>query len=235
MIYRVISRGILHIITLLALASCAVTPPPKVNVFNQLDLSHARLAESSLLMRAAKNGSASGVQQALEQGDLLNATGPEGSAFSLALKNGHQGLSLFLLSAGADWNLGFPVGGETALMVAAGSAMNNLLKALIVRNADMDYISDIGESAVSRAAMGRHLTTLKILIEAGAKANAAPNGRSVLMYAVEDNNMLISQMLIEAGADVNFRDEEGDSALRIARRMGYVDLDLLLMQSGARP
>lgn len=235
MSYRAKCRSILHGIILLALASCANQPAPEVNVFNQLDLASIKLEHSNLLMLSAEQGSATGVKKALEQGELLNGVGPNGSAFSLALKNDHEGLSLFLLSAGADWNLGFRDGDESALMVAAEGAMNKLLKALIVRDADMNYINEQGESAVSRAALGGHLTTLKILIEAGASVTASPHGRSILMHSVEDNNMLISQMLIDAGADVNFRDEEGDSALRIARRRGFVDLDLLLMQSGARP
>jgi ankyrin repeat protein len=55
------------------------------------------------------------------------------------------------------------------------------------------------------------------------------------MRVVEDNNMLLSQLLIAGGADVNYRDDAGDTALKIARRLGYFDLDLMLVQSGARP
>lgn len=84
------------------------------------------------------------------------------------------------------------------------------------------------------AAINRHLTTLKILINAGAEVNVFPEGKSVVMYVVQDNNPILLQELIEAGADLNYRDENGDTALRLARRAGYFDLDLMLVQAGGR-
>ena len=59
-------------------------------------------------------------------------------------------------------------------------------------------------------------------------------GKSILMYAVIDNNPILAQVLIDAGANVNFRDANGDTALRLARRGGYYDLDLMLVQAGGR-
>jgi ankyrin repeat protein len=47
--------------------------------------------------------------------------------------------------------------------------------------------------------------------------------------------MLLSQLLIAAGADLNFSDSDGDTALKIARRNGFFDLDLMLVQADARP
>lgn len=232
---RDVLRHIVHVFLLIALASCAVQAPPPVNVFNQLDLARSELTQDSALMLAAESGNATGVKNALMQGDLINGHNPRGSAFSLAIKNKHYGLSKFLLAAGADPTIGLEAGSESALMLASKEAVNDLLTELIIRNADMDYVDDFGRSAVSEAALNGHLTTLKILIEAGANVNSVPFGMSVLMHVVKNNNMLISQLLIAAGADVNFRDDDGDSALRIARRMGYVDLDLMLMQAGARP
>jgi hypothetical protein len=55
------------------------------------------------------------------------------------------------------------------------------------------------------------------------------------MHVVEKNNMLLSQLLIAAGADLDFSDADGDTALKIARRNGFFDLDLMLVQAGARP
>ena len=61
--------------------------------------------------------------------------------------------------------------------------------------------------------------------------NVQPEGWSVLMHVVEKNNMLLSQQLIAAGADLNFSDSKGDTALKIARRNGYFDLDLMFSVS----
>jgi len=186
-------------------------------------------------MLAAEQGSAALVKQAIEEGALINNKSPSGTAFSFAIKNQHFIISQFLLTAGSDFERGFQTGEPSALMIAADHAQNKLVKDLIVRGANHSYEDQQGTSAITKAANKGHLTTLKILINAGANVNVAPAGRSVLMYVVEDNNMLLSQLLIAGGADVNFRDNSGDTALKIARRLGYFDLDLMLVQSGARP
>jgi ankyrin repeat protein len=75
---------------------------------------------------------------------------------------------------------------------------------------------------------------MKILTNAGADVNVVVRDRSILMHVVEANHMLLAQVLITAGANVNFRDANGDTALRIARRYEYFDLDLMLVQAGGR-
>jgi len=60
------------------------------------------------------------------------------------------------------------------------------------------------------------------------------DGRSLLMQAVELNSLLMAQILIRAGADVNFRSQTGMTALTIARDRQLGDLEMLLVQSGAR-
>jgi len=218
----------------MAVVSCSNQSTQRVN-FNKLDLTHQKVTNKTDLMFAAEQGSAALVKQAIEQGALINSESPTGTAFSFAIKNQHFIISQFLLTAGSDFERGFQTGDPSALMFAADHAQNKLVKDLIVRGANLSYEDQQGTSAITKAANKGHLTTLKILINAGANVNVAPAGRSVLMYVVEDNNILLSQLLIAGGADVNYRDDDGDTALKIARRLGYFDLDLMLVQSGARP
>ena len=222
------------LIAFMAVVSCSSQSTSLIN-FNKLDLTYHRVAEKTALMLAAEQGNSAQIKSTIEQGALINSESPLGTAFSLALQNGHYIISQFLLTAGSDFNKGFKPGEASALMYVADQAKNTLLKDLIIRGADLNYEDSLGYSAITKAAKKGHLTSLKILINAGANVNVAPEGRSVLMRVVEDNNMLLSQLLIAGGADVNFRDENGDSALKIARRLGYFDLDLMLVQSGARP
>jgi len=222
------------LITFVAVVSCGSQSTQKIN-FNKLDLTYIKVVKKTDLMLASEQGNAALVKRAIEQGALLNSESPSGTAFSLALKNQHFVISQFLLTAGSNFQTGFDAGKPSALMYVADNAKNNLLKDLIIRGADLSYEDQSGHSAITKAARKGHLTTLKILINAGANVNVAPNGRSVLMHVVEDNNMLLSQLLIAGGADVNYRDITGDTALKIARRLGYFDLDLMLVQSGARP
>ncbi len=204
-------------------------------ILSRLDLSRVEVAAKTLMMQAAETGDGVLLKQAFAKGDSINAFNSEGTAFSLALANGHISLAKILLAAGADWQLAYDQLGSSALIVAASQGFNDVVKKLLIREAEVNHIDAEGYSALARAAINGHLTTLKILINAGGEVDLYPGGRSILMHSVEDNNMLIAQILIAAGADVNYQDDNGDSALRIARRKGYFDLDLMLVQSGARP
>lgn len=218
----------------MALVSCTSPTVQKINL-KRLDLSLEEVDQKTPLMMAAEQGNRALVRQLLEQGERINSVAPSGTAFSMAVKNDHRVIARFLLSAGADWHSGFKPGEPSALIIAAERGDNNLVKELIMQGEVMDNIDEQGYSAIAKAAINGHLTTLKILIKAGANVDVAPEGRSLLMHVVDDNNILLSQQLIAAGANVNFRDEHGDTALKIARRKGYFDLDLMLVQSGARP
>jgi len=200
-----------------------------------LDLRVRYIGAKNELMLAAERGSATDLRKAFENGAMLNSISIDGTAFSLALINGHQSICRILLSAGSDWRSGFDAQNSSALIHAAEQGFNDLVKMLIIRRVPLNHQNTKGYSAIAKAAINGHLTTMKILINAGASVNVNPEGRSVLMHVVQDNNMLLSQQLIAAGADVNFQDESGDTALRIARRNGYFDLDLMLVQAGAQP
>lgn len=200
-----------------------------------LNISSQQVLEKTELMLAAEAGDSGRIKAALEQGARINNFTATDTAFSLALKNGHEAISRILLSAGSDWDIGFSKGQSSALIVAADQGFDDIVKMLIVRSAPLEQKDENGYTALAKCAKNGHLTTLKILINAGAKVDVQPEGRSVLMHVVEKNNMLLSQLLIAAGADLDFSDADGDTALKIARRNGFYDLDLMLVQAGARP
>lgn len=53
------------------------------------------------------------------------------------------------------------------------------------------------------------------------------------MKIVATGDLLTAEMLLAAGADVNFRAEDGDTALAVARASNRRDLEMLLVQAGA--
>lgn len=75
-----------------------------------------------------------------------------------------------------------------------------------------------------------------ILKEQKAFINSAKNGRTLLVAAAERNNLSLVKALVEAGADINrIADNEIGSALQIAARKGFTDIDLYLrVEKGAR-
>lgn len=220
------------------IASCSVISGSKEetrNILSQLDRTLYRVAGKTPMMIAAETGDSRALKASFSAGVKLNAVSREGTAFSLALKNGHSSIARILLSAGSYWDQGFAENNSSALIVAASQGFDDIVKMLLTRRAQVDHRDAEGFTALAKAAIGGHLTTLKILINEGADVDVAPLGRSVLMHVVDDNNMLISQILIGAGADLDYEDDEGDTALRIARRKGFYDIDLMLIQAGALP
>lgn len=75
-----------------------------------------------------------------------------------------------------------------------------------------------------------------ILKEQKAFLNSAKKGRTLLVAAAERNNLPLVKALVEAGADINrIADNEVGSALQIAARKGFTDIDLYLrVKKGAR-
>jgi ankyrin repeat protein len=55
-------------------------------------------------------------------------------------------------------------------------------------------------------------------------------GRSALHYAALDGHLAIAKRLLEGGADVTLRDDEGKTAIDIAREYGYSEVVALLSE-----
>lgn len=124
--------------------------------------------------------------------------------------------------------------GETPLMVAAESGSRRLLQQLLSAGAQVNAVDARGSTSVIRAARNGHLSVVKLLVAAGANVNVSQDGCSLLMHIVESGDMLTAERLLAAGADVNYRSESGMTALDVARNNNYRDLEMLLIQAGAR-
>lgn len=74
---------------------------------------------------------------------------------------------------------------------------------------------------------------VRILIRAGAKPDFAVHGRSQLMRAAIFGYVDIVAILVEGGADLEFRDYEGNTTLMLAAECGRSDVVRYLVQSGA--
>jgi len=61
----------------------------------------------------------------------------------------------------------------------------------------------------------------------------AENGWPAIMFAINNNDAKIVDLLIENGADVNFEDEDGLTPLKFARMNGNRSIVSLLLKAGA--
>jgi ankyrin repeat protein len=92
-----------------------------------------------------------------------------------------------------------------------------------------------GEEALGRAISEGRVGIVRVLVTAGVDVNTSEVGPSLLprlvsSYAYE-NGML--KVLIEGGADLDERDNEGNTALIIAASSGYTDVVEVLLDAGA--
>ena len=76
------------------------------------------------------------------------------------------------------------------------------------------------------------MAMLELLLTHGADANGCPQGgKPPLMYAAMFNRTDMLERLLRAGADPQATDDEGKTALDLARAMGAQDAIALLEQT----
>lgn len=185
------------------------------------------------MVQAAASGNLEQVAALAEAGQSLNTLTEQGSPLMAAVRAGRDRIAWYLLSEGADPDLA-PPGEATPLMVAAGDGRRRLVQLLLSAGADVNAVDGQGYTPVIRAAEQGNLSVVKVLLAAGANVNVSQGGESLLMKIVGSGDLLTAEMLLAAGADVNYRAENGSTALGRARAINNRDLEMLLVQAGAR-
>lgn len=164
------------------------------------------------------------------------STPPEGESLPLAelAAQGQDAELVKRLQAGEAADAGAEAGRDSALLVYAAAGNTRMVRVLLQAGADMEYRNEAGKTALALALEKGRLPTAKALINAGADVNLVFAERSLLMHSVSANSLLMAQVLMDAGVNVNYRSPQGETALNIAQKQGYSDLQMLLMQSGAQ-
>ncbi len=98
---------------------------------------------------------------------------------------------------------------------------------LLKRTKDIDKIDRQGRSPLDYAARYGHTAAVDVLL--GAKA------KSSIVFAVIGNNPTIISRLLTAGADVNEKNGQGQTALHLAVEANQPDMVKLLLSKGADP
>lgn len=185
------------------------------------------------LMKAAGEGDLDRVHELVELGAPINSRAPQGTPLSRAAEEGHDEVVWYLLRQGAEPDLASS-DGLTPLMVASQEGNDRIIRMLMKAGARVNAVSADGDTALAWAARSGNLSAVRILLGEGGSVNVTREGESLLMQVVGQNNLLMSQVLIDAGADVRYVSPEGRNALDVARQKGNRDLEMLLVQSGAR-
>lgn len=161
----------------------------------------------------------------------------EQSAFHHAATVGHEQNVCALLAAGADatladWN------GRTPLMRAAGEGRLTVVKCIISLVPENIEVRDAnGMSALSWAVSHGHAAVVNALLESGAQVDTPAWAEiPLLTKAVCLDSRPIVMMLLNAGVNINLRDEQnGRTALHMATQFRHIRMFTLLLENGADP
>ena len=93
----------------------------------------------------------------------------------------------------------------------------------------VNCFDDNDRTALHWAALNNRVDVVHVLLESGVNINWQNLwGNTPLMEAVKRNNTVVMEMLLQYGADQSIVDEEGITALEIARILNYEEAIRLL-------
>jgi ankyrin repeat protein len=181
----------------------------------------------------------------------VNAFGVQPVA--IAAEKGNAEVLRLLLSAGADPDAGLSAG-ETALMTAARTGTVAPIQLLLEQGAKVDARDARGQTALMWASARNNADAIRVLVKAGAdigvRTNNPPRGRAAettifnspaptgftaFLFAVRAGGVAATRALLDAGADVNDKLSDGESALVVATANAHWELASLLLDRGADP
>ena len=144
-------------------------------------------------------------------------------------------MAKLLLDRGADINSGYC----PPLHSAAMKGPKEVVELLVQRGADINAKDKWGNTplywviyniANEGRSIDNNIEIMNLLIDNGADVK---NNNNILLFAVKTGCIEAVQSLLEAGADINAKNDSGQTTLHIAARNGYKDVAELLIDEGA--
>lgn len=166
---------------------------------------------SPLHSAISKNPDENVIKLLINRGAFVNAYSTLGTPIFIAI-NSNRSISIieYLINQGADLNKKQPIyfGGSIIMRVIREYKGNNkeqLVKILINKGANVNYVDNFGESVLSDAIWktGTNITLVKLLIEKGADVNfCTESGKTIFSKALYSDNLEIIDILIQNGVDM---------------------------------
>lgn len=154
-----------------------------------------------------------------------------------ACRRGHIDAVIYLIGIGGDPNSAGNATDAFALPIGIAAAHGHvdLVKYLIEQaEVHVDAKSPSGATALQCASGFERTTVVKYLLHvAGSSPNAATSVTPPLHLASRVGNEEIVQLLLESGAEINWRNRYGTSALHEAASRGHARVCQMLLAAGA--
>jgi ankyrin repeat protein len=175
---------------------------------------HARDSEGNTpLILASFYASPECVELLIERGADVNAANKVGITPLIRAATSYEKIRL-LVAAGANVQVRTALGNTPLILAVRRAGNSRTVQLLLKRGADAAESNDSGISPVLAAAASGDLETLRLLLDAGAKADYFPKTsdpramvlsgfRTPLMWAAYNNDVRMVHLLLERGADPN--------------------------------
>jgi len=191
---------------------------------------------STDLAGAIRHGSLPEVQAAVEQGAPVNPPEGQNTPLMVAATRGHAEIARYLLDRGAHLNAR-DAQKRTALFAAIYGAKAAVWDLLLERGADVSLVSRTGDSALDYAVERGQLEAVRALVARKADVNrpSANNlhlGDPPIARALQQNRRDIVEVLLASGARLDYRNADGQNALRAAVAGGNPELVQLCVSKG---
>lgn len=173
---------------------------------------------------AIKRDSPQQVEMLLQRGFDPNTVDPERgeTGLILALRGDHAAIATVLMKAPGINLEAKARNGDTALMIAAIKQNKPAVEALIALDAE---VNRPGWTALHYAASVGANEIVQLLLDASAYIDAeSPNKTTPLMMAARGGHILTVKLLLDEGADATLKNDQGLSAIDLARKFNHVDI-----------
>lgn len=168
-------------------------------------------------------------------GNAADASEEGESLLSLACSAGYYELAQVLLAMKANVEDRGIKGDCTPLMEAASGGHVDIVRLLLLHNADINAQSSAGNTPLHYGACGGFKEVVEELINHGANVEIHnENGHTPLMEAASAGHVDVAKILLEHGAGINTHSNEfKESALTLACYKGHLDMVKFLLEAGA--
>jgi ankyrin repeat protein len=197
----------------------------------------AKTGISALMIAARYKGNAEVVKLLLQYGAKPNVEAKvqnNASALFYAITAGDVQTADLLIAAGAKPDDRMTVLGVFSISPLTFAAIDDearLVDFLIGKGANVNDVDDDGISALAWATLSNHVRTTQVLLARGAKVDQVDKfGMTPLLYAasVDFGDTAVLETLIGAGADLNAKNKQGQTALDLARIFNHANAASLL-------
>lgn len=137
---------------------------------------------------------------------------------------------------GIDVNVKFDsINKHSLLTLCALHGYDELIKFLLEKGADINYVNDIGRFPLLYTYMYNKISCAKILIDAGADINIKFETRSLLYYAVANSSTELIELLMSKGVGLNTESSPDFTPLTQATWLSDQKIVEFLLKNGADP